>query len=131
MKPTDDSVRERVDAWRTMMQYAFKRRRQEVLALNGNFLVFVPGMATMVVRTAGPNPGLHFEAGDERLHFALYCEPSAVTAFLDGDKNACAAHVAAGRIRMEGAIELYARFMLLATEATRDAIAAQPFTATA
>lgn len=119
MTKKSDRVARQLEYWQALIQIAFERRLADVRALNGNFVICVPDHAEWTVVTQGSRPGLHLSPPpDQKIHFALYCEPELLGVVLVGESD-LAPHLASGRIKMVGAVGLFGRFMAIAAEAAK------------
>jgi hypothetical protein len=80
-------------------------------AVGGNLLIYVPNVATWTLVTQGARPGLRDFATDDTIHFALCCDDFLLVQLMTGGDVDFRACVDDGRIKLEGDVSVFLRFV--------------------
>lgn len=84
--------------------------------VGGNLLIALPGVAAWTIVVTGPRAGLHEEATDDPVAFALACAPARLMDVMRGAANGdVEAYVRDGQLAFEGDLEVLGRFASLPT----------------
>jgi hypothetical protein len=108
--PTQTPQAKRGAALRRLFESAFADR-QSLAKVNGNILIFVPNVATWTLVTKGSNPGLRDHASNDEIAFALCCDDTLLLQLMTGADVDFAECVENGRLKIEGDVKVFVRFV--------------------
>lgn len=93
--------------------------------IGGNILIHVRGAATRTIITRGPHRGVHHEARDEKVEFALVCEEWVLLELLDDSQPVdLAPMIDGGYLHIQGDFKVWDRYLDLGQQKSTLAIRA-------
>ena len=117
MDPRDAKTSRLVEELRTAIldRLRAKANDERLKALGGNLLIIVKNLATWTIVTDGPSRGLHEDATDDPVGFALICTPRLFDLVFGGSEQDLSPYIEAGELVLHGDVDLFERFMDLST----------------